>query len=96
MDKQADHHVIRSLITHKEEHIYVKELRQFLHNGQEEELYSIALRDHQDRFFIEKVLDHEGLLDHRRDLKFKVHWKGYESEEDSWVPYLRWRCKNIY
>ena len=60
VDRQADHYVIRSLITHREEHIHVKELRQFIHNGQEEELYTIALRDHQDRFFIDKILDHEG------------------------------------
>jgi hypothetical protein len=91
VDRQGDHYVIRSLITHREEHIHVKELRKFIHNGQEEELYTIALRDHQDRFFIDKILDHEGSLDRRRDLKFKVHWKGYEAEEDSWVPYSELR-----
>ena len=88
---EGDAYTIRSLVTHREEKIHVKELRKFVHNGDEKELYSIALRDHQDRFVIDKILDHEGALDKRRDLQFKVHWKGYETEDDSWVPYSELR-----
>ena len=40
---------------------------------------------------IDKILEHEGFLDKRRDLQFKVHWKGYETEDDSWVPYSELR-----
>ena len=69
----------------------MKELRTFIHNGEDEELYSVALRDHQDRYFIDSILDHKGSLQHRRDLEFKVHWTGYESSEDSWVPYAELR-----
>jgi hypothetical protein len=88
---QKDRYTIRSLITHKDEDIHVKELRTFIHNGEDEELYSVALRDHQDRYFIDSILDHKGSLQHRRDLEFKVHWTGYESSEDSWVPYAELR-----
>jgi hypothetical protein len=70
--REGDAYVIRSLITHREEKIHVNELRKFIHNGDEKELYSIALRDHQDRFIIDKILAHEGSLDKRRDLQFKV------------------------
>jgi len=49
----------------------VKELRKFIHEGEEEDLYSIALRDHQDRFFIDSILGHNNRLHSRRDLKFK-------------------------
>jgi hypothetical protein len=86
-----DEYVIRSLVTHREEHIHVKELRQFIHEGREEELYSIALKDHQDRFFIDRILDHNGKLNNRRELMFKVHSTGYEADEDSWVPYSELR-----
>ena len=44
---QGDTYTIRSLITHREEQIHVKELRQFVHEGNEQALYSVALRDHQ-------------------------------------------------
>jgi hypothetical protein len=88
---QADRYTIRSLITHKDEDIHVKELRQFIHDNDEQSLYSVALRDHQDRYFIDAVLDHKGSLDRRRDLLFKVHWTGYDGEADSWVPYSELR-----
>jgi hypothetical protein len=88
---KGDAYTIRSLITHKEEQIHLKELRQFIHNGDEKDLYHVALRDHQDRYFIDRVLDHNKLLDRRRDLKFLVHWTGYDSSEDSWVPYSELR-----
>lgn len=86
-----DEYTIRSLITHKDEQIHIKELRKFIHEGDEQELYSVALRDHQDRFFIDKILEHNDMLQNRRDLKFKVHWTGYEADEDSWVPYSELR-----
>ena len=82
---------MRSLITKKDEDIHVKELRQFVHSGNEEELYSIALRDHQDRYFIDSIVDHKGTLTQRTNLKFKVHWTGYETSADSWVPYSELR-----
>jgi hypothetical protein len=86
-----DEYTIRSLITHKDEQIHIKELRKFIHEGDEQELYAVALRDHQDRFFIDKILEHNDMLQNRRDLKFKVHWTGYEADEDSWVPYSELR-----
>ena len=82
---------IRSLITHRDERIHIEELRQFVHEGNEQALYSVALRDHQDRYFIDSVTDYHGSLDRRRDLKFKVHWTGYDAGADSWVSYSELR-----
>ena len=91
ISSNRDEYIIRSLITHKDEQIHVKELRQFIHEGEEDDLYSVALRDHQDRYFIDRILEHNNKLNSRRDLKFKVHWTGYEADEDSWVPYSELR-----
>ena len=88
---QGDTYTIRSLITHRDEQIHVKELRQFVHEGNEQTLYSVALRDHQDRYFINAVTDYHGSLDRRRELKFKVHWTGYDAAAESWVPYSELR-----
>jgi hypothetical protein len=91
ISSNRDEYIIRSLITHKDEQIHVKELRKFIHEGEEDDLYSVALRDHQDRFFIDRILEHNNQLNSRRELKFKVHWTGYEADEDSWVPYAELR-----
>jgi hypothetical protein len=86
-----DTYTVRSLITQRDERIHVKELRRFIHNGNEEDIFITALRDHQDRYVIGKILAHEGDLQHKRKLRFKVHWKGYPSNEDSWAPYSELR-----
>jgi hypothetical protein len=40
---------------------------------------------------IEQILDHEGNLSRKRDLRFKVRWQGYAADEDSWVEYSELR-----
>lgn len=89
--REGDTYTVRSLVTKRDEEIHVKELRKFIHSGNEQDLFSIALRDHQDRFVIEQILDHEGNLSRKRDLRFKVRWQGYAADEDSWVEYSELR-----
>ena len=36
-------------------------------------------------------MDHRGSLSQKKNLEFKVHWKGYAPNEDSWVPYSELR-----
>ena len=89
--RDGDTYTVRSLVNKRDEEIHVKELRKFIHNGNEQDLFSIALRDHQDRFVIGQILDHEGNLSRKRDLRFKVRWQGYAADEDSWVEYSELR-----
>jgi hypothetical protein len=37
----------------------------------------------QDVFEVESIVDHRGEGDNR---EYKVHWKGYSSDEDTWEP----------
>ena len=46
-------------------------------------------------FFIEKILNHRGTIQKRKDLKFVVRWVGYGDSDDTWetlvlyvTPYL--------
>ena len=89
--KEGDTYTIRSLITKKDERIHVKELRQFIHNDDEKELYRTALRDHQDHFEIEAILAHRGDARYRTQLEFLVRWRGYDESEDLWLPYSELR-----
>jgi hypothetical protein len=87
ISSEGDTYVIRSLVTKKDERIHVKELRQFIHNGDDLELYRTALRDHQDHFEIEAILSHRGDAHYRTKMEFLVRWKGYGESEDLWLPY---------
>jgi hypothetical protein len=87
ISSEGDTYVIRSLVTKKDERIHVKELRQFIHNDDDQELYRTALRDHQDHFEIEAILSHRGDAHYRTKMEFLVRWKGYGESEDLWLPY---------
>jgi hypothetical protein len=91
ISSEGDAYVIRSLVTKKDERIHVKELRQFIHNGDEQELYRTALRDHQDHYEIEAILSHRGDARYRTKMEFLVRWKGYGEGEDLWLPYSELR-----
>jgi len=88
---EGDTYTIRSLVTKKDERIHVKELRQFVHNDDEQELYRTALRDHQDHFEIAAIRDHRGDARYRTQIEFLVRWKGYDESEDLWLPYSELR-----
>ena len=38
-------------------------------------------------FFIETILEHRGDRQRRTSMEFKVRWRGYGPEHDSWEPY---------
>ena len=91
VDRERDTYTIRSLVTKKDERIHVKELRQFIHNDDEQELYRVALRDHHDHFEIAKILSHRGDPKYRTDMEFLVRWRGYAESENLWLPYSELR-----
>ena len=91
ISSEGDTYVIRSLVTKKDENIHVKELRQFIHNDDERELYRTALRDHHDHYEIDAIVSHRGDARYRTQIEFLVRWKGYGANEDLWLPYSELR-----
>ena len=46
----------------------------------------VARRDRME-FFIEKIFNHRGTIQKRKDLKFLVRRVGYSDCDDTWEPY---------
>ena len=48
----------------------------------------VALHD-TDSFLVDSITDHEGDPTRLSALFFRVHWKGYDEDEDSWLPFCK-------
>ena len=47
---------------------------------------SVAALD-KNEFVIHSIIEHVGNPKKKSSMKFKVHWSGYEHDEDTWEPY---------
>jgi reverse transcriptase-like protein/integrase-like protein/chromodomain-containing protein len=62
----------------------------------EESAVPLALRDEarkaaalhdRDEFVVESIVSHRGNPKRKSTMEFLIHWLGYSSDEDSWIPY---------
>jgi hypothetical protein len=37
-------------------------------------------------FFVDKIVDHTGNVRRRSEMTFRVRWKGYTPDDDTWQP----------
>jgi hypothetical protein len=42
---------------------------------------------------VESIIDHSGDLKRKASVKFRVRWKGFEEEDDTWEPF--WAVKKL-
>lgn len=69
--------------------LHVSRLKKFDANGMpEEELRELAARDRSE-YIVEAIVEHRGPKTGfpRKNLEFRVRWRGYEPAEDTWEPY---------
>ena len=84
------HDTLLDLITGKEKDYHVSDMKPFVFDSALVDPLDIARRDQMD-FFIEKISDHRGKLNHRKLLQFFVSWMRYDQSYDSWEPYANLR-----
>jgi hypothetical protein len=47
-------------------------------------------------FFVERIIDHNGLVRNRKDMTFLVRWKGYTEKNDTWESYNNVRLTQAF
>ena len=52
---------------------------------------TIARRDYESTFVVERIIRHSGDTKLRKSLDFLVRWEGYDEAEDLWLPYRELR-----
>ena len=78
----------RDLVSTKLVELHVDRLREFRCSPDvsPEELLEWAAAD-KDEFLVEEIIEHRGSGKSGNPLQFRVRWKGYGPEEDSWLNY---------
>ena len=73
-------------MTGKETDFHVSDRKPFVFDSAVTNPQDIARRDRME-FFIEKILNHSGTIQKRKDLKLLVRWIEYSDSDDTWEPY---------
>ena len=77
--------------------MHVTRLRKFVLDTTRHTYEEAATHDNMEHY-VQAVLDHEPKLrpdSHRRDLRFKIRWLGYDESYDSWEPWSGLRANFI-
>lgn len=82
----ADTYTIQDLVSSKTYDTHISNLRPFNVDHENHNPVEVAQHNSQE-FVIDTILEHQGDRNRRSTMSFKVHWKGYGPEEDSWEPY---------
>ena len=83
-------YTVRNLVTKKLEDYHITLLREFKFDDRIVDPIKIAMCDEQ-FYEVEKVLEHRGSFDNKKNLFFKVKWFGYENEDNTWEPWKNLR-----
>jgi hypothetical protein len=87
MSISGDKYSIQDLLTHKLIDTHVSNLSEFKYDPSSS-MQPIEVAAHNaGEFFVEKIIDHNGLVRNRKDMTFLVRWKGYTNKDDTWESY---------
>jgi hypothetical protein len=90
--KRDDIFICRDLLTEKDVEFHADRLR-ILDAAPDmlpDELLKYAAADH-NQFFVDSIVDHRGDTSRKTKTEFKVRWKGFGPEQDTWEPYAHVR-----
>ena len=94
MTKDMDIYGVQCLITDSLDQVHVSRLRPFIttHTGvDDDKIRKIAMWDYLHDYPVDHVVDHDGEPTARRKLLFRIRWKTFGPERDSWIPYAALR-----
>ena len=79
-------YTLLDLVQNKHEDVLIHRLHPFRYDQEFLDPKEIAMRDREE-YEVEKVLNHEGDIKLKSQMKFLVKWKGYDDSHNSWEPW---------
>lgn len=62
-------------------------LKQFEYDATRTNPFDIALKDYADDYEVEQIINHRGQWKRHSRMEFRVRWKNYPPEQDTYVPW---------
>jgi hypothetical protein len=82
----GDKYSIQDLLTHKVVDTHASNLSEFRYDPTSGlSPTEVAARNTRE-FFVDKIVDHTSNVRRRSDMTFRVRWKGYTPDDDTWQP----------
>jgi hypothetical protein len=82
----GDKYFIQDLQTHKVVDTHASNLSEFRYDPTSGLSPTEVPARNAGEFFIDKIVDHTGNVRRRLEMSFRVHWKGYTPDDDTWQP----------
>jgi hypothetical protein len=82
----GDKYSIQDLLTHKVVDTHASNLSEFRYDFTSGLNPTEVAARNAGEFFIDKIVDHTGNVRRRSEMTFRVCWKGYTPDDDTWQP----------
>ncbi len=86
MSALEDKYSIQDLLTHKVVNTHASNLSEFRHDPTMGLNPTEVAARNAGEFFVDKIVGHTGSVSRRSDMSFRVRWKGYTPDDDTWQP----------
>jgi hypothetical protein len=95
VEREGTKYTLLNLVTNKyEPPIHVKQLTKFDFDPKHTDPALIALRQ-QNVYIVEEIRGKKGNFKRKDELMFKVHWKGFNDEDDTFEPWKNLRTNEV-
>jgi hypothetical protein len=81
-----DKYSIQDLLTHNVVDTHTSNLSEFRYDPTSGLSPTEVAARNAGGFFIDKIVDHTGNVRRRSEMSFRVRWKGYNPDDDTWQP----------
>ena len=82
----GDKYTVVNMVNSEKYVYHVTQLQPFHHDPRRVNPNDIALHDTQ-AYIVESIVNHEGTVRERNNLRFLVKWEGYDAGQNTWEPY---------
>jgi hypothetical protein len=82
----GDKYSIQDFLTHKVVGTHASNLSEFRYDPTSGLSPTEVAARNAGEFFIDKIVDHSGNVRRRSDMTFRVCWKGFTPDDDTWQP----------